>query len=192
MWLLAVHKTCWGNSWVKPVSYLSQPLPFTLRAPGVICFIHSRFCKAVPVKINTQKEVLRHCSEAREMGVWIKHKKWGSNAYNPHQNQGVLVACPYLQHSGGWDRGSPGKLYSYRSQNWWGLSSAGDPTSVNKVKYWGPAQALWSPEDCVWVPDVGHCTFYRVKCWVCFDLPVTVPLVSPVDIRNYWICLLLF
>lgn len=52
----------------------------------------------------------------------------------------------------------------------------------------GSAQALWSPEDRVWVPDVGPWAFYRVKFWVCSDLTVTVPLVSPVDIRNYWTC----
>lgn len=33
-----------------------NPLHFTMRAPGVICFIHSRFSKAVPVKINTQRK----------------------------------------------------------------------------------------------------------------------------------------
>lgn len=77
------------------------------------------------------------------MDLWIKyllnkHKNWGLNAHNPHKSQVGLVTCLYLQHLGGWDRGSPGKLNSYTSQNWWALSSARDPTSINKVESnWG-------------------------------------------------------
>lgn len=45
-------------------------------------------------------------------------------------------------------------------------------------------QALWSPEDHEYYPDVKYWTFYTVEVWFCFDFIVTVPWFFPHEVGS--------
>lgn len=54
-------------------------------------------------------------------------------------------------------------------------------------------QAFWkSPENRESIPDTGHCVFYTVGVWFCFELAVTLPWFSPLEVRMYLTYFLLY